>query len=292
MKEKKRVICCILILIALLASMIPVIILTTETTDGSLGTTEGKETKKTFLLVVASDPHENGDDVEVHSLNNETLPTCLQFRNKSGLEKMTYPKQSKVNFPPLPIGFNGHHCLISLENTDNDFLLLMFDYSYKTLIYRSTLNEWVQMADMPPDSATERAICGPVRSRIGGPVEKVVVAFQSPVTFTNHSHSAEIYNVKENTWESMDNLPIERQRLFKSIVVPYEKTFLVVGGKFGYSSRPSTNKKVFKFEESTKSWITMPFQISVGIGYLRRTYVMWSIVEKAMLVSPDMFPGC
>ena len=272
------------------------IILATDITVGRVGTTHGKEMKKSYLLVVAKRPQKNSDDVEadveVHSLNNETLPTCLQIHNKSGLEQMTYPKQPKVNFPPLPIDLHNH-CLISLDDTVNDFLLIggkdsKKDASNKTFIYRSASNEWVQMADM--HKPRSEITCGPVRSRIGGPVEKVVVSggrYLEPL-------SAEMYNVKENTWESVDDMPVRETEwfpgrfrkwiLYNPIVVPYEKTFLVFGGYFCCSSRSGGNNEVFKFEESTKSWITMPFQLSVAHEFPG--------IEKAMLVSPDMFPSC
>ena len=120
-------------------------------------------------------------------------------------------------------------------------------------------------------------------------MEKVVVSgrrYLEPL-------SAEMYNVKENTWESVDDMPVRgyffagrfRQWiLYNPTVVPYEKTFLVFGGYFCCSSRSGGNNEVFKFEESTKSWITMPFQLNVVTEFPG--------IEKAMLVSPDMFPSC
>ena len=85
----------------------------------------------------------------------------------------------------------------------------------------------------------------------------------------------EIYNVEENSWKRLSDLP--KGDRFLAAIVPHEKSFLMVGGhlKKGYST------EVLKFEESTESWITVPSHLSVA----RRS-------AFAMLVSPDIFPSC
>ena len=349
-------------------SILPKCILKNCTYNGNSATTEAKvvkingtsetpSTKESYLLVVGGD---NGrglvDKVELLSLNNKPLPTCLQTRNalplklwvavgatmneipivcggetwsngrhveerkcwqynarldqwkfyaeleegrrysagaydkkygliitggypaKSSIEH--FAKFSKVNFAPMPIGLRAH-CLVSLDDADaGDFLLTGGrdstggNRNKKTFIYRLASNEWIQMADIR--TARSRPACGPVRSKIGGPVEKVVVAGGWTSDRTSRPTSiVEIYDLNKNTWERLADLP--KGNLFMSAVVPYEETFLMVGGHIGYY----TSEEVFKFKESNGSWMTLSSQLSIP-----RHSAM------AMLVSSDIFPKC
>ena len=338
---------------------------------GNSGTTEAKIVKingttgtphieESYLLVVGGD---NGyglvDKVELLSLNNKTLPTCLQTRNalplklwvavgatmngipiicggetwrngrhveekrcwtydamldqwnffaelgegrrysagaynrnngliitggypaKSSTEQFTDKGLSEMSFTPMPIGLRAH-CLVSLDNADDGGFLLTGgrdgtgdSRNKKTFIYRSASNKWIQMADMP--TARSRPACGPVRSTIGGPVEKVVVAGG----WTGSSWSigltsvVEIYDLEKNTWERLADLP--RGDLFMASVIPHEETFLMVGGHTG----AYVSEEVFKFKKANGSWITFPSRLSVP-----RHSAM------AMLVSSDIFPNC
>ena len=92
-------------------------------------------------------------------------------------------------------------------------------------------------------------ICGPVRSQPGGPVEKVVTAGGS----NNGSYlsTTDIYNLATDSWSKGTPLP---SALAYAAVVPYETTFLVVGGATGngiYSD------KIFLYETSGE-WSEQP----------------------------------
>ena len=45
-------------------------------------------------------------------------------------------------------------------------------------------------------------ICGPVRTRPGGKVEKIVVAGGGPVVGGLHSDLVDVYDISTNTWEA------------------------------------------------------------------------------------------
>ena len=70
-------------------------------------------------------------------------------------------------------------------------------------------------------------VCGPVRSRPDGPVERVVVAggLGKERFFTT-----EIYDVANDSWSKGRPVPLA---LTGAAVVPYKSTFLVIGGKTG-----------------------------------------------------------
>ena len=85
-------------------------------------------------------------------------------------------------------------------------------------------------------------ICGPVRSRPGGPVEKIVAAdgWNGYETLS----TTEIYDLATDSWSKGTPLP---EPLYRATVVPYETTLLVVGGRIygsGYSD------KVYRYTES------------------------------------------
>ena len=84
-------------------------------------------------------------------------------------------------------------------------------------------------------------ICGPIRSKSGGPVEKVVVAGGWDGSYLS---TTEIYDVASDLWSKGTPLPME---LICAAVVPFETTFLVVGGEKGSNSY---SDKVFLYETS------------------------------------------
>ena len=92
-------------------------------------------------------------------------------------------------------------------------------------------------------------ICGPMRSKSGGPVEKVVVAAGGD----NGAYlsTTEIYDVATDSWSKGTPLPVA---LGYAAVVPFEMTFLVVGGETSY--RTSYSDKVFLYETSGE-WTEM-----------------------------------
>ena len=91
-------------------------------------------------------------------------------------------------------------------------------------------------------------ICGPVRSWPGGPVKKVVAAGGVGGEDWNYFYeenalsTTEIYNLATNSWSKGAPLPVA---LAWAAVVPYETTFLVVGGVSN-----SYSEKVFLYETS------------------------------------------
>ena len=68
-------------------------------------------------------------------------------------------------------------------------------------------------------------ICGPIRSQPGGPVEKVVTA--GGHNDGSYVSTTDIYNLATDSWSKGTPLPLA---LAYAAVVPYETTFLVVGG--------------------------------------------------------------
>ena len=92
-------------------------------------------------------------------------------------------------------------------------------------------------------------ICGPVRSKPGGPVEKVVAA--GGLKDGSYLSSTDIYNITTDSWSKGTPLPMS---LSRAAVLPYETTFLVVGGETG---KGIDSDKVFLYETSGK-WIEQP----------------------------------
>ena len=84
-------------------------------------------------------------------------------------------------------------------------------------------------------------ICGPMRSKSGGPVEKVVAAGGNDGSYLS---TTEIYDVATDSWSKGTPLPVA---LYGAAVVPYETTFLVVGGRTG---KGGYSDKVFLYETS------------------------------------------
>ena len=90
-------------------------------------------------------------------------------------------------------------------------------------------------------------ICGPVRGRLGGPVEKVVAAGGYDGSYLS---TTEIYDLASDSWSKGTPLPVG---LGFATVVPYETTFLVLGG-YMYGG---CSDKVFLYETSGE-WSEQP----------------------------------
>ena len=121
-------------------------------------------------------------------------------------------------------------------------------------------------------TARGRLMCGPVQSQPGGPVEKIVVAggYGGPST-------VEVYNVKENSWETADDLPFGP--LFGAAVIPFEDTFIMIGGDKVWGSGRYSDK-LWKYKKSGE-WEEMPDKLSEEKGYV-----------TAIAVPSDIFPSC
>ena len=74
-------------------------------------------------------------------------------------------------------------------------------------------------------NALSALVCGPVRSREHGPVEKVVAS--GGYDGRNALSKTEIYDIATDTWSEGTPLPMP---LANAAVVSYETTFLVIGG--------------------------------------------------------------
>ena len=116
--------------------------------------------------------------------------------------------------------------------------------SKKAFIYDT--GSWREVADIP--TARVGLICGPIRSRPDGPVEKVVAAGGSDGSYLS---TTEIYDLATDSWSKGTPLPMA---LDNAAIVPYETTFLVVGG---YDSSSGYSDKVFLYETSGE-WSEQP----------------------------------
>ena len=124
------------------------------------------------------------------------------------------------------------------------------------------------MESMP--TARDDLMCGPVRSQPGGPVEKIVVAGGYGGLAT-----VEVYNVKENFWETADDLPFGGLR--GAAVIPFEDTFIIIGG-----SQVDNSGKLWKYNKIGK-WEEMPEKMSerketsgeMATLYLRLIFTAW-----------------
>ena len=128
-------------------------------------------------------------------------------------------------FATIPLALSSH-CLVSLEGADsNDFLLTGgWDgrhYNKETFIYKQGV--WRQAQDMP--TARSGLMCGAVRSRPGGSVTQVVAA--GGWVDGGYRRSVEIYNLRRKAWTRGRDLPTT---LSGAAVVPFESTFLIIGG--------------------------------------------------------------
>ena len=127
-------------------------------------------------------------------------------------------------FTGLPIGL-ADHCLVALNGAERGDFFLTGGYSggssKKTYIYNSG---WMPKADMPTARSGKKPnlgiqmmrmtieccaglACGAVRSRAGGPVEKVVAAGGRNGNYPNRNYlsKVEVYDVANNTWTEGNN---------------------------------------------------------------------------------------
>ena len=96
-------------------------------------------------------------------------------------------------------------------------------------------------------------VCGPLRGRDGGPVKKVVVA--GGFDGSEYLSSVEVYDVASNTWTYGVDLPVP---LAYAAVVPFENTFLVIGGITGRSDQVyHKSDKVYRYNTPESTWTEM-----------------------------------
>ena len=80
------------------------------------------------------------------------------------------------------------------------------------------------VADMP--TTRSGLACGTLRNKESGAVEKVLAVGGSD--YPNWLTTVEVYDVGSNTWSDGVNLPVP---LEGAATVPFEDTFLVIGGE-------------------------------------------------------------
>ena len=94
-----------------------------------------------------------------------------------------------------------------------------------------------------------RLMCWPVRRSAGGRIENIIAAgrYKGPPLPT-----VEVYDLSRNTWTKGENLP---EPLGWGAVVPYEESFLIVGGDTG---RGYSDKVYLYMPEADDPWREMP----------------------------------
>ena len=115
----------------------------------------------------------------------------------------------------------------------------------KSFMYKNS--NWMPMADMP--TARFGLACGTLRGKEGGAVEKVVAVGGF---YGSYLSTVEVYDVASNTWSNGVDLPV---KLYLAAVVPFEDTFLVIGGKSGSSV---FSDKVYRYNRPDGTWTEMP----------------------------------
>ena len=173
--------------------------------------------------------------------------------------------------PSMPIPLVSH-CLVSLDGDEDGDLFVTGGYADSDPNKRAFLfknGSWKEMESMP--TARQSLMCGPVRSQPGGPVEKIVVTGGYK---DGRLATVEVYNVKENSWETADDLPFGP--LFGAAVIPFEDTFIMIGGygSNGYSD------KLWKYKKSGE-WEEMPKKLNEG-----------KVRATAIAVPSNIFPSC
>ena len=124
-------------------------------------------------------------------------------------------------------------------------------------------------------------MCGPVRSRPDGPVERVVVAGGRKERLTT-----EIYDVANDSWSEGTPIPLA---LTGAAVVPYKSTFLVIGGKIGddlYSD------KVFLYAMSGEWQELTNMKLSEARAWLTAMLVPSSLLEQTCVNPGQVYPNC
>ena len=151
-------------------------------------------------------------------------------------------------FAKLPIALSDH-CMVSLDGSDEgDFLVaggFGNGYNKRTFIYKNS--EWIPAADMP--TARRGLACGTVRGEEGGAVEKVVAVGGRR---GSQLSKVEVYDVASNTWTDGVSLPVP---VANAAVVPFDDTFLVIGG---YMGRSVYSDKVYRYDNRQEAtWTEM-----------------------------------
>ena len=136
------------------------------------------------------------------------------------------------------------------------------------------------------DYATEGFICGPVRSQVGGPVEKIVVAGGAGAV-------VQIYDVRKDSWENADDLPFGD--IHHSTAIPYEDTFLMIGGRgeydtYSYKEERDDGKKWLSYSYSDKVWKYKKNGEWEEMRHLQLSEGKASVT--AIVVRSDIFPRC
>ena len=118
-------------------------------------------------------------------------------------------------------------------------------YNGRTFIYKN--ENWMSIADMP--TARRGLACGTLRGKENGAVEKVfAIGGRRGSYLTN----VEVYDVASNAWTEGANLPVP---LANAAVVPFEDTFLVIGG---YMGKGTFSDKVYHYNRQDAKWTEMP----------------------------------
>jgi len=165
-----------------------------------------------------------------------------------GLKKLSSVKHSHDarNFQmltPMPIALDSH-CLVSLGGNTGELFVAggvsAGRLNDKTYILKDGV--WEEKEKMP--TARNDVKCGPVRSQVGGPVDKIVVS-----GLYGEVSTVEVYDVQKDSWERADGLPFGK--LSYGATIPFEDTFLIIGGRIDghYSNKVWRYKKNGKWEE-------------------------------------------
>ena len=197
---------------------------------------------------------------------------------KSSVERTSDGRNFETFPQSMPITLSSH-CLVSLDGDGGDlFVTGGWDgsgYNSRTFIHKA--GAWMEMERMP----TPRLglTCGPVRSQPGGPVDKIVVSGGSGGSGGYIAGAkVEVFDVLEDSWETAADLPFGP--LVYAEVIPFEDTFLIIGGYRGGGETPYTNK-VWKYKKNGE-WEEMP--------HLQLSEAKYQVT--AIPVPSDIFPSC
>ena len=209
------------------------------------------------------------------------------WNDDSVLVEHTHDGRNYESLPPLPHQGKSFEdlCLVSLDDEAGvgDLLVLgeVNDWA-KGGQYPFILKDgmWEEKERRPTNHTSQYSgyFCGPVRSQVGGPVEKIVVAGGYSTMF---SHLVTVYDVRKDSWEMADDLPFGC--IGSATAIPYEDTFLLIGG-WGYkndSDHRSYSDKVWKYKQNGEWEEMRHLQLSEGKAYV-----------TAIVVQSDIFPRC
>ena len=194
------------------------------------------------------------------------------WERKSSVERTSDGRNFETFPQSMPIAISNH-CLVSLDGDERDLFVTGGNtgsgYNSRTFIHKA--GAWMEMERMP--TPRYALMCGPVRSQPGGPVEKIVVSGG-----IGGSSKVEVYDVREDSWETAADLPFGP--LVYAEVIPFEDTFLIIGGYRGGGETPYTNK-VWKYKKNGE-WEEMP--------HLQLSEAKYQVT--AITVPSDIFPSC